>query len=99
MAFDQQDVDLSVNPAVAKLKPGKVTIGIRPRAFTVVAEDTGDTIDAMAELIEPMGAETLIHARTKTGNDIRVVVRARQEGEDRRGAPSRARSRANPCLR
>jgi ABC-type sugar transport system ATPase subunit len=74
VAFDQQDVDLSVNPAVAKLKPGKVTVGIRPRAFTVVAEDTGDTIDAMAELIEPMGAETLIHARTKTGNDIRVVV-------------------------
>ena len=28
----------------------------------------------MAELIEPMGAETLIHARTKTGTDIRVVV-------------------------
>jgi ABC-type sugar transport system ATPase subunit len=28
----------------------------------------------MAELIEPMGAETLIHARTRTGSDIRVVV-------------------------
>jgi multiple sugar transport system ATP-binding protein len=74
VAFDLQDVDLSVNPAVAKLKPGKVTVGIRPRAFTVVSEDTGDTIDAVAELIEPMGAETLIHARTRTGNDIRVVV-------------------------
>ena len=74
VTFDRQDVDLSVNPAVAKLKPGKVTLGIRPRAFTVVSEDTGDTIDAVAELIEPMGAETLIHARTRTGNDIRVVV-------------------------
>jgi ABC-type sugar transport system ATPase subunit len=74
VAFDQQDVHLGVNPAVAKLKPGKVTVGIRPRAFTVVSKDTKDTIEAMAELIEPMGAETLIHARTKAGNDIRVVV-------------------------
>ena len=32
------------------------------------------TIPAQAELIEPMGAETLIHARTKLGGDIRVVV-------------------------
>jgi multiple sugar transport system ATP-binding protein len=74
VTFDREDVDLSVNPAVAKLEPGKVTLGIRPRAFTVVSEDTVDTIDAVAELIEPMGAETLIHARTPTGNDIRVVV-------------------------
>jgi multiple sugar transport system ATP-binding protein len=74
VVFDEQDVDLSVHPAVANLKPGKVTVGIRPRAFSVVSEDTRDTIDAMAELIEPMGAETLIHARTKTGSDIRVVV-------------------------
>jgi ABC-type sugar transport system ATPase subunit len=28
----------------------------------------------MAELIEPMGAETLIHARSHGGSDIRVVV-------------------------
>jgi multiple sugar transport system ATP-binding protein len=74
VAFDEQDVDLGVNPAVAGLKPGKLTVGIRPRAFTVVSSDTRDTIDAVAELIEPMGAETLIHARTKTGSDIRVVV-------------------------
>jgi ABC-type sugar transport system ATPase subunit len=74
VVFDQQDVDLSVDSAVAKLAPGKVTVGVRPRAFTVVSQDTKDTIEAMAELIEPMGAETLIHARTKAGGDIRVVV-------------------------
>jgi multiple sugar transport system ATP-binding protein len=74
VAFDQQDIDLSVDPAVAQLAPGKVTVGVRPRAFTVVSQDTKDTIEAMAELIEPMGAETLIHARTKAGGDIRVVV-------------------------
>src|SRR3954454_21985064 len=74
VAFDQQDVDLSVDPAVARLQPGKVTVGVRPRAFTAVPKDTKDTIEARAELIEPMGAETLIHARTRTGSDIRVVV-------------------------
>jgi len=74
VTFDEQDVDLSVNPAVANLVPGRITVGVRPRAFTVVPQDTEDTIEAMAELIEPMGAETLIHARTKTGSDIRVVV-------------------------
>lgn len=74
IAFDQQDVDLTVDPAVARLRPGKVTVGIRPRAFTVVSKDTRDTVEAVAELIEPMGAETLIHARTKAGGDIRVVV-------------------------
>ncbi len=74
IGFDKQNVSFGVNPAVQGLKPGKVTVGIRPRAFTVVSSDTKDTIEAVAELIEPMGAETLIHARTKTGNDIRVVV-------------------------
>ncbi len=74
VGFDKQLVTLPANAAVAQLKPGKVTIGIRPRAFSVVPKDTKDTIDAQAELIEPMGAETLIHARTKTGGDIRVVV-------------------------
>jgi hypothetical protein len=29
---------------------------------------------AVAELIEPMGAETLVHARGETGQDIRVVL-------------------------
>jgi multiple sugar transport system ATP-binding protein len=74
VSFDRQDVELSVNSAVANLRPGRVTVGVRPRAFAVVSEDTADTIEALAELIEPMGAETLIHARTRTGNDIRVVV-------------------------
>jgi multiple sugar transport system ATP-binding protein len=74
MAFSGQEVDLRVNPAVENLKPGNVTLGIRPRAFTVVAADTRNTIDAVAELIEPMGAEILVHARTPSGGEIRVVI-------------------------
>ena len=74
VSFDRQDVDLGVDPAVEGLRPGRITVGVRPRAFSVVPQHTADAVEAMAELIEPMGAETLIHARTRTGSDIRVVV-------------------------
>jgi multiple sugar transport system ATP-binding protein len=67
-------LQVGVNSAVAKLGSSRVTVGIRPRAFSPVAKAGRDTITTVAELIEPMGAETLIHARTKTGSDIRVVV-------------------------
>jgi multiple sugar transport system ATP-binding protein len=74
IVLDGETIDVASDPAVAKLKPSKVTIGIRPRAFTPAPSATTETISAIAELIEPMGAETLIHARTKGGGDIRVVV-------------------------
>jgi multiple sugar transport system ATP-binding protein len=67
-------VSLRTDPAVAGLKPSKVTIGVRPRAFAPVQDAGPQTIGAIAELIEPMGAETLVHARTPQGGDIRVVV-------------------------
>ena len=69
-----EEVAIAADPAVSRLKPSKVMVGIRPRAFTAVQERSPDTIPAQAELIEPMGAETLIHARTAAGGDIRVVV-------------------------
>jgi multiple sugar transport system ATP-binding protein len=65
---------LRTDAAVQRLKPGKITIGIRPRAFVASDAASHDSIAAQAELIEPMGAETLIHARTGGGGDIRVVV-------------------------
>ena len=69
-----QPLSIAADPAVSRLKPSKVTVGIRPRAFATVQEKGPDTIAAQAELIEPMGAETLVHARTSAGGDIRVVV-------------------------
>jgi multiple sugar transport system ATP-binding protein len=67
-------LSIPANAAVEQLAPQRVTIGIRPRAFVPVAAASTSAITAAAELIEPMGAETLIHARTKSGSDIRVVV-------------------------
>ena len=71
---DGQPIRLAVDPAVKKLAKGPVTIGIRPRAFVPDGSGGVDTIAGRAELIEPMGAETLIHARTSLGSDMRVVV-------------------------
>jgi len=69
-----REIELAVDGAVARLESGKVTIGIRPRAFAPIDRPAPDTLTAVAELIEPMGAETLVHARGETGQDIRVVL-------------------------
>ena len=74
VSFNGQDVEIATNDLVGKLNSPKVTIGIRPRAFITESKASKENIQAVAELIEPMGAETLVHARTKGGNDIRVVV-------------------------
>ncbi len=67
-------VNLTVNLAASKLKNPKITLGIRPRAFTTVDKAGRDSLTAQAELIEPMGAETLVHARLSGGGEIRAVV-------------------------
>lgn len=67
-----QDLETSVDPAVGQLSSEQdVTLGIRPRGFEPV--DGGpDTIGAEIDIIEPMGAETLVHA-LQAGSDVRVV--------------------------
>jgi ABC-type sugar transport system ATPase subunit len=72
--FKGSTLVLPVDPAVAGVKGGPVTLGVRPRAFAPAQEAGARTISAVAELIEPMGAETLIHARMTDGGDIRVVM-------------------------
>ncbi|WP_421696375.1 ABC transporter ATP-binding protein [Aestuariivirga sp.] len=74
IALAGQPLNIAADAAVSRLSSPKVTVGIRPRAFAAVDEKSGDTISAQAELIEPMGAETLIHARMASGGEIRVVV-------------------------
>jgi ABC-type sugar transport system ATPase subunit len=69
-----RETTLAVDAAVGRLEPSTVTVGIRPRAFAPIDQPTADTLTATAELIEPMGAETLVHARGVTGQDIRVVL-------------------------
>ena len=72
--LEGRPIRLDVNPAVRRLGKGEVTLGIRPRAFVPQQEPSADTVIGLAELIEPMGAETLVHARTERGHEIRFVV-------------------------
>jgi len=73
-SVDGNAMRLEVDPAVGKLPKGKVTIGIRPRALFPNGSAAADTLTLSAELIEPLGAETLVHSRTARGSDIRVVL-------------------------
>jgi multiple sugar transport system ATP-binding protein len=74
LGLGQDEIRLELDPAASRLKRSRTTIGVRPRALTPVSERGADTFAATAELIEPMGAETLIHARGSAGQDLRVVV-------------------------
>lgn len=59
------------------------TVGLRPRALELVSEAAPDTLAAQVDLIEPLGAETLLHLAAD-GLELRVVVargRAPSEGE------------------
>ena len=74
VGMKSRTVEIEVDAAAKQLEATRVTIGIRPRALYPRDQGGKDTIAANAELIEPMGAETLIHARGEAGHDIRVVV-------------------------
>ncbi|MFV2034228.1 MAG: ABC transporter ATP-binding protein [Halocynthiibacter sp.] len=58
-------------------EPGKtrLTIGIRPRALTPTNEAIQAGLSASVELIEPMGAETLIHLKDEMDTEFRLVVK------------------------
>ncbi len=69
-----QKIRVDVDKAVEGIELGsKVTMGIRPRAFQIVDREGDDTISAMVDLIEPMGAETLLHILDGE-TELRVVV-------------------------
>lgn len=71
---DSQEAALPLPGADRRLAAGaEVTIGIRPRAFELVAEPDDRTLGATVDMIEPMGAETLIHLLAD-GRDLRAVV-------------------------
>ncbi len=69
-----QDATLAVDPAVSRLASGSaVTLGIRPRGLELVPEPAAGSLAARVDLIEPMGAETLVHL-VEGGHELRVVV-------------------------
>jgi multiple sugar transport system ATP-binding protein len=69
-----QQISLPVGSADDRLAQGsRVTLGIRPRAFELAERPDETTLAATVDIIEPMGAETLLHLLAD-GNDLRAVV-------------------------
>ena len=60
-------------PHAGLFEGSRVTIGIRPRSTELSSEAGDDTLTATVDLIEPMGAETLLHL-SDGDRDLRVVV-------------------------
>ncbi len=52
---------------------GDVTLGIRPRAYEIAPGEGPDTVSAKVDIVEPMGAEVLVHMLDGE-HDLRVVV-------------------------
>jgi ABC-type sugar transport system ATPase subunit len=91
-----QQITLQVNKAVEKIATGsKVTLGIRPRAFQVVDQQGEDTLSAHVDLIEPMGAETLLHV-IEGETEMRVVVDRKQRAAQ--GAKLHLQCKASQAL-
>ena len=60
-------------PTTACAAGSTVTLGIRPRAFELADRPDETTLAATVDIIEPMGAETLLHLLAD-GNELRAVV-------------------------
>ena len=63
---------VSLQGTVAR-RNAPLTVGVRPRGLSPVPEAGPATISGRVDLIEPMGAETLVHLRIGE-NDLRVVT-------------------------
>jgi multiple sugar transport system ATP-binding protein len=69
-----QEIALPLPNADLRLALGaQVTIGIRPRAFELASERGTHSLTATVDIIEPMGAETLLHL-VADGREMRAVV-------------------------
>ncbi len=65
---------LPVPVAASGMQGAQLTLGVRPRALEPVDSPNERSLTGQVELIEPMGAETLIHVRDESNHDLRVVV-------------------------
>ena len=86
----EQDVVLDIASTMGRLRPAAAcTIGVRPRAIELGGEAGPDTIAADIDIVEPMGAETLLHL-VDGAHDVRMVVDRRVAAPACRGACMRA---------
>ncbi|MEM9577631.1 MAG: ABC transporter ATP-binding protein [Pseudomonadota bacterium] len=79
-----QSMTIQVDRRIDELSPGaNVTLGIRPRNLEISKEPVEDGLSTVIDMVEPMGAETLIHLNDRH-QDLRLVTDWRavhQEGD------------------
>ncbi len=69
-----QSMTIQVDRRIEELSPGtNVTLGIRPRNLEISRESAEDGISTVIDMVEPMGAETLIHLNDGH-QDLRLVT-------------------------
>jgi ABC-type sugar transport system ATPase subunit len=65
---------IKVDRRIDELSPGtKVTLGVRPRNLEISRESAEDGLSTVIDMVEPMGAETLVHLRDGH-QDLRLVT-------------------------
>lgn len=74
MIDEHQSLTIALNDNFTGVQEGdKVTLGIRPRNLKLISEPAPDSISLPIDLIEPMGAETLVHLKDGDRN-FRIVT-------------------------
>ena len=69
-----QSMTIVVDRRIEELSPGtEVTLGVRPRNLEISQEAAEDGLSTKIDMVEPMGAETLIHLNDGS-QDLRLVT-------------------------
>lgn len=65
---------IEVDRRIDELSPGtEVTLGVRPRNLEISQEASENGLSTTIDMVEPMGAETLIHLNDGS-QDLRLVT-------------------------
>ena len=71
---DGQTMTIVVDRRIEELPVGaKVTLGVRPRNLEISSEPAEDGLSTQIDMVEPMGAETLIHLKDGS-QELRLVT-------------------------
>ena len=87
-----QQVRLPVARRPGLTAGSRITLGVRPRACEFVSEPEDAAISGRVDLVEPMGAETLVHL-LHGDQDLRVVVDRTDRTDGRFAVGEQARIR------
>ncbi len=69
-----QSMTITVDHRIEELPPGsRVTLGVRPRNLEISQEPAPDGLSTTIDIVEPMGAETLVHLNDGY-HDLRLVT-------------------------